>query len=75
MALNLEGMKRHGYSRDALKAVREVYRIIFRENNTVPEAVEKINAFIDGMDEQSAACCILMRDFLSSSKRGITRER
>jgi len=73
--VNLEGMKRHGYSKETIKAVREVYRIVFRENNTVPEAVEKINAFIEGIDEQSASCCILMRDFLASSKRGITRER
>lgn len=74
--LNLEGMKRHGYGRDSLRAVRDVYKIIFRENLTVGEAVAKINEFIAGLqDSQSIHCCEIMRNFLQSSERGVTRER
>ncbi|MBQ8829616.1 MAG: acyl-ACP--UDP-N-acetylglucosamine O-acyltransferase [Burkholderiaceae bacterium] len=74
MGLNLEGMKRHQYTREAMRAVREVYKIIFRGGYTVVESIEKINEFIQQLEDESAKqCCCLMRDFLQESKRGVTR--
>lgn len=63
--INLEGMKRHGYSRAAMHAARESYKLIFREGKTVQEAVEAIKAYASALrDEQAKKVCELMCEFL-----------
>lgn len=74
VGLNLEGMKRHGYTRDAMRAVRDVYKIVFREGLGVEEALAAIEEKIAGMSDESAKVCArLMADFMKASQRGITR--
>lgn len=72
--LNLEGMKRHGYSKEAMKAAREVYKLIFRDGNTVAQADEAIAAYAERLeDEQAKRVCQLMRAFMKDATRGLAR--
>ena len=72
--INVEGMKRHAYTHTAIRAARQAYRLIFRDGNTIAEAVTAINALADSIDdEQAKKVCALMRDFIESSPRGIAR--
>lgn len=72
--INLEGMKRHGYSRAAMHAARESYKLIFREGKTVPEAVEAIKAYASTLeDEQAKKVCELMCEFTEQATRGLAR--
>jgi UDP-N-acetylglucosamine acyltransferase len=76
LGLNLEGMKRHGYTRDAMRAVREAYKVIFRDGKTVPESLEALDALVSGLEDEKAKECVgLMREFLATSQRGVTREK
>jgi UDP-N-acetylglucosamine acyltransferase len=69
-------MKRHGYTRDAMRAVREAYKIIFRDGKTVPESLEALDALVSGLEDEKAKECVgLMREFLATSQRGVTREK
>lgn len=71
---NFEGMKRHGYGRAAMHAAREVYKFTFREGNTVAQALELIDQYIGGLqDEQAIAVAKIMRESLASSARGLAR--
>ncbi len=72
--INMEGMKRQGYSRDAIHAAREAYRIIFREGNTIEEATTQINSLIETLSDTGAIeVCKAMRDFLKIASRGLAR--
>lgn len=72
--INLEGMKRHGYSRAAMHAAREVYKLIFRDGKTVAEASASIVAYADTLtDEQAKKVCELMRSFMEKASRGLAR--
>ncbi len=72
--INMEGMKRQGYSKDSIYVAREVYRIIFREGKTVKEATDEINELISKLtDPVSIEIATLMRDFMNSSARGLAR--
>jgi UDP-N-acetylglucosamine acyltransferase len=66
--LNSEGLKRRGFSADALAALKRAYKIVYREGNTVVEAQTKL-----GDDAASHPEVKLMLDFLAQSERGIIR--
>ena len=38
--LNIEGLKRRDFSSDDLDELKKAYKIIYKENNTVHEALE-----------------------------------
>ncbi len=64
--LNLVGLRRGGFSRDEIKALRDAYRIIFQKAATVSEGVaEAEKAFADVPIVQRFA------GFIKESKRGI----
>lgn len=66
--VNLEGLKRRGFSKDAMKAIRQCYKVLYRNGLTLDEAkleIEKIAA------EQPEAQ--LFVDFFKRSTRGIIR--
>lgn len=66
--LNSVGLKRRGFSREALSSLKKAYRIIFRIGLTLNEAIERVNAEIDQLPE-----VVNLIDFIKSSQRGITR--
>ncbi|GAB2780606.1 acyl-ACP--UDP-N-acetylglucosamine O-acyltransferase [Halomonas shantousis] len=65
--LNLVGLKRRGFSREALKALGEAYRLVYRQGLTLEQAIEEIESRYS-MPEVDAFVASLR-----TSTRGITR--
>lgn len=66
--LNSEGIKRNGFSKEALKALRDAYKIIYRSNNTTEVAKEELKVLAAKFTEVQN-----MLTFLEESERGILR--
>ncbi len=67
-AVNSEGMKRRGFDEGQIRHVREAYRIVYRSELRLSEALERL--------EPLAASCAEVRsfvEFISSSTRSIVR--
>ena len=66
--LNREGLKRRGFSREELNALRQAYRIIYRQGLTLEQATEELLA-------QAGDCAPFARmaAFLAQPGRGIVR--
>jgi UDP-N-acetylglucosamine acyltransferase len=70
--INVEGLKRRGFSAEAIAALRRAYKTIYKEGRTLAEAC----AAIDQMAAEAAdaaAPLASLREFLQSSRRGIVR--
>ena len=66
--LNSEGIKRKGFSKEALKALRDAYKIIYRSNNTIDVAKKELKTLATKFTEVQS-----MLTFLEESERGILR--
>lgn len=66
--LNVEGLKRHGYSKEALRVLRDAYKTIYRSGMTVEEALVKLEVLSVSQPEVKP-----LAEFLKKSKRGILR--
>lgn len=66
--INKEGLRRRGFSPEAIQLVRRAYMIVYKEDNTIEEAAEKITPLV--AQEPSLQ---LLIDFLKDSTRGICR--
>lgn len=66
--INAEGLKRRGFSSDAILNIKRAYKALYRQNNTVTEAVTAISALAENTPELN-----IMVDFLSRPNRGIIR--
>jgi len=67
-ALNKEGLKRNDISEETQAALRQAHRILFRDNLTVTNAIEKAKAEIPANPELDH-----LLDFIQSSERGIAK--
>jgi UDP-N-acetylglucosamine acyltransferase len=66
--LNVEGLRRRDFSPEAIKALRQAYRIIYRSGLTVPKALEELASLKDEFEEVAR-----FADFIAGSERGIVR--
>ncbi len=66
--LNKEGLKRNGFSDEAINALRATYKLIFRKNLTVEQALEQLKLL-----EPNNFQVKLMADALKNADRGIIR--
>ena len=66
--LNQVGLKRHGFSSGTVSQLKKAYRIIFRIGLTLNEAIERVSAEVEQIDEVKNLIA-----FIKSSERGITR--
>lgn len=66
--LNRVGLKRHGFSDQALSALKKTYRILFRYGLTINEAIERVHAEVEQLPEVNQFI-----DFIKASSRGVTR--
>jgi len=66
--LNAEGLKRHGFSADTLKALRRAYKTVFRSGLTTEQAIEAL----EPMCAETPEVGVLVA-FLQKSERGIVR--
>lgn len=66
--LNIVGLKRRGFSTEAVNTLRRAYKIIYRSGLTVPQALEQLTELVAECPEVTA-----MMDMLQQSTRGIVR--
>lgn len=66
--VNLEGLKRRGFSKDQLSLVKKTYRTLYREGNRLDVAIKGL---VELNDEQGTLDSLNL--FLKNSERGIVR--
>jgi UDP-N-acetylglucosamine acyltransferase len=66
--INAEGLKRRGFSKQAIAAIRRAYKVIYRQGNTLTEAIEILQEMAKEFPEIN-----IMIESLEASDRGITR--
>jgi UDP-N-acetylglucosamine acyltransferase len=69
VALNLVGMRRNGYTREQIKAVKHVFKTLFFRGLLLKDAVAQLRG--ENLPQEAA----LILDFVEASKRGIARPR
>jgi len=66
--LNLTGLKRRGFTESSVHALKNAYRILFRSNLKLEEALEQVRAQWGEVPEAA-----YLSDFIAASERGVTR--
>lgn len=66
--INSEGLKRRGFSSDAIAALKRAYKLIYRAGMTLEEARSRI-----AEDAAAQPALSVLADFLAASRRGIIR--
>jgi UDP-N-acetylglucosamine acyltransferase len=66
--LNLEGLKRRGFEKPVVEAIRKAYRIVFRSKLRIEDAVAKIRVELPGIPEVEQFV-----SFIANSRRGVCR--
>lgn len=66
--INSEGLKRRGFEKDTIMAIKRAYRTVYREGNTIDEAIEKLREPAQKYDDVA-----LLVSFLEKAERGIIR--
>jgi UDP-N-acetylglucosamine acyltransferase len=66
--LNVEGLKRRGFSAETLQALRRAYKVIYRSKLTLVQAIEQLKTSAAATPEVA-----LLVEFLEKSTRGIVR--
>ncbi|HEY8609473.1 MAG TPA: acyl-ACP--UDP-N-acetylglucosamine O-acyltransferase [Noviherbaspirillum sp.] len=70
--INIEGLKRRGFSREQINALRNAYKLIYKSGLTLEQAKQELAA-LEAAAPEAAAAVGLMRGFLDTSNRGIVR--
>ncbi len=66
--MNFEGMRRRGYSPELIAALRQAYKVVYRQGQTLAEAMQLLDEPARQYPEVA-----LYRDSILASTRGITR--
>ena len=66
--LNVEGLKRRGFSAEALNTLRKAYKILYRSGKTLEQAITEIGELSPDLDEIQR-----FKQFLQNVTRGIVR--
>lgn len=67
-SMNFEGMRRRGFSAEAIKELRRAYKVVYRQGLTVDDALRELEPVAQQFPEVA-----VFRDSILSAKRGITR--
>ena len=67
-SMNFEGMRRRGFSPEAIQALRRAYKVVYRQGLTVEQAMAEMAESAAQFPEVA-----LFRDSVQASSRGITR--
>ena len=70
--LNLEGLRRRGFSPERLAAIKQMHRLLYRQGLTL-EAAHSAIAALPAAHPEAAADIALLLAFLNTSARGIAR--
>ncbi len=66
--INIEGLRRRGFGKEAISAIKKAYKLVYRKSLTVEEALEEINPMIADTPEVQ-----VFVDSITASKRGLVR--
>ena len=66
--INSEGLKRRGFDVDQIRNIKNAYRIVFRQNKKLEQAIEEIAAMSEGKPELD-----ILLESLRASDRGVVR--
>ena len=69
VGLNLTGLKRRGFTSEALSNIKKIYKLVFRSNLKLEEAITEIERQFDSSKSEVATYL----DFLQKSERGLAR--
>lgn len=72
VGVNVEGLKRRGFSPEAISALRDAYKTLYRRGLSLDEARAHLTQR-QSEDEKAAAALQVLLDFLATSTRGIIR--
>jgi len=72
VGINVEGLRRRGFSATTISTLREAYKLCFRRGLSLDEAKEQLRARQASVPEAADALQILL-DFFETSTRGIIR--
>jgi UDP-N-acetylglucosamine acyltransferase len=67
-AVNAEGLKRRGFSEEQIRNIRDAYRILYRSELRLSEALARLEPLADGRPEIRAFV-----DFINASARSLVR--
>jgi len=70
IGLNVEGLRRQGFSKDLIRKIREAHKVVYRDGLTVEEACERLSALAAEVPEVARFV-----DSVRHSRWGITRPR
>ncbi len=65
--LNIVGLRRHGFSPEVRRRLKEAYNLIFRSSLNTTQAVERIRSEVEQIPE-----ILYLVEFIEKSQRGIT---
>ena len=66
--INKEGLRRNGFNADTIRALHQAYKIIYKQNLTIEQAIEELKALSRQYEEVRQLTL-----FLQQSSRGIVR--
>jgi UDP-N-acetylglucosamine acyltransferase len=66
--LNLEGLKRRGFDEQRIRALKDAYRLIYRSDLSLDQAIERLAELAAASDDVRR-----LRDFLQDGQRSIVR--
>ncbi|GAA0365373.1 acyl-ACP--UDP-N-acetylglucosamine O-acyltransferase [Bowmanella denitrificans] len=66
--INSEGLRRRGYSKEAILQIRRAYKVLYRNGNTVEQALVELNEMAKTTPELQ-----ILAQFVANSPRGIVR--
>lgn len=68
VGLNLVGLKRRGFSAEAVRGIKQAYKLVFRSGLRIEEALEQIASEVEASPELT-----VFVEFIKNSQRGIAR--
>ena len=71
--INVEGLKRRGFSREQISAIRQSYKLLYKSGLTLEEAKLALDQQVLTLAPEQALHVKAMREFLDGSTRGIVR--
>ncbi|MEZ5589781.1 MAG: acyl-ACP--UDP-N-acetylglucosamine O-acyltransferase [Gammaproteobacteria bacterium] len=66
--INIEGLRRHQFTADEIAAIKQAYKLIYRSDLRLEQAVEQMRSLAENYPRIS-----LLREFLASAEHGIIR--
>jgi UDP-N-acetylglucosamine acyltransferase len=70
--MNVEGLRRRGFSAEAIAALRRAYKTLYRDGLSLAQALERLEAQVAEQPEHAAHLKLFLQ-FLRESERGILR--